>query len=304
MSIPSIFKSICIAVTALALVAQTAPVWAQARILIATTPIESPQNWEEAYSPGDWILEDMLAELEGNSTVHFIPLDAHTQGEESMNPSLEALLSKEMAGDAMPTMMSKKIPSAAQIVLRGQVKKFDPNAPSPIASKAPSIMVQEHAALQLELMLIDTLTGRTLNQRTLTVKSSDGRNPFTSSARATAEFYSASMGIAVKKAAMEAARWIESAVAKIPLEGKVIDTGPEERLVTINLGTESGIKVRDLFNVYSIKFQLKDPDTHAVLGDQYLLEGAIRVIEVQDKISRAMILAGENIKKNQLIRMK
>jgi curli biogenesis system outer membrane secretion channel CsgG len=67
------------------------------------------------------------------------------------------------------------------------------------------------------------------------------------------------------------------------VEGKIIKV--EENKAFINLGSSSGIKMGDKFNVINVGEALIDPDTGAKLGASEKQIGSGSVVEVQDKFA-------------------
>ena len=67
------------------------------------------------------------------------------------------------------------------------------------------------------------------------------------------------------------------------VEGKIIKV--EENKAYINLGSSSGIKMGDKFNVINVGEALVDPDTGAKLGASEKQIGNGSVVEVQDKFA-------------------
>ena len=67
------------------------------------------------------------------------------------------------------------------------------------------------------------------------------------------------------------------------VEGKIIKV--DENKAFINLGSSSGIKMGDKFNVINVGEALIDPDTGAKLGASEKQIGSGSVVEVQDKFA-------------------
>jgi curli biogenesis system outer membrane secretion channel CsgG len=79
------------------------------------------------------------------------------------------------------------------------------------------------------------------------------------------------------------ARVSNAAVPGGLVEGKIIKV--EGNKAYINLGTSSGIKMGDKFNVINVGEALIDPDTGAKLGASEKQTGSGAVVEVQDKFA-------------------
>jgi hypothetical protein len=79
------------------------------------------------------------------------------------------------------------------------------------------------------------------------------------------------------------ARISDAAMPGGNVEGKIIKV--EGKRAFINLGSSSGIKMGDKFNVINVGEALIDPDTGAKLGASEKQTGSGSVVEVQDKFA-------------------
>jgi len=67
-----------------------------------------------------------------------------------------------------------------------------------------------------------------------------------------------------------------------------------DKLVTINRGDGTGIVANQIWNVYAVGKELKDPDTGESLGVQEVLIGKVKVTNVLPKVSNAEIIGEDN----------
>jgi curli biogenesis system outer membrane secretion channel CsgG len=84
---------------------------------------------------------------------------------------------------------------------------------------------------------------------------------------------------------LELAKSLANRVADVVFPIKVIDK--TDKQLTINRGEGTGLAVGDLFNVFAVGKELKDPDTGEVLGRQEVKMGKARVTQVNPKTSLA-----------------
>jgi curli biogenesis system outer membrane secretion channel CsgG len=150
-------------------------------------------------------------------------------------------------------------------------------------------MVQAFATINLRF--VDTTTA----ERVLSVaadgdvKSGGGSVKGTSLSRdaewgiASDTIQKASKAVVEKLASPEYLARVTSAAASSGVEGKIIKV--EGNRAWINLGSISGIKLGDKFNVYTIGEALIDPDTGAKLGADERKTGNGSVVEVQTKFA-------------------
>ena len=87
----------------------------------------------------------------------------------------------------------------------------------------------------------------------------------------------------------------------VPLEGDLIWVDHKNNSAIINLGKANGIKVRDVFTVFSVEPSFKDPVDKVDLGERYTRKGIIKISEVQGRFSKAQILAGVDFVPGDLV---
>ena len=75
-----------------------------------------------------------------------------------------------------------------------------------------------------------------------------------------------------------------------PLEGYVVSRGPEENMITIDLGKYSGVKTGIEFTVFKEGKAIKHPKTGEVLDVERTNLGRVVIVDVRDKIAKAQIL--------------
>ncbi len=75
-----------------------------------------------------------------------------------------------------------------------------------------------------------------------------------------------------------------------PLEGYVVSRGPEENMITIDLGKYSGVKTGIEFTVFKEGKAIKHPKTGEVLDVERTNLGRVVIVDVRDRIAKAQIL--------------
>lgn len=85
----------------------------------------------------------------------------------------------------------------------------------------------------------------------------------------------------------------------IPFKGKLIKS--EGETIYTNVGARNGVKIGDTYSVYSPGEELIDPDTGESLGSDMFKVGSIRLINVQEKFSRASIETGSGFQPGHII---
>jgi len=94
---------------------------------------------------------------------------------------------------------------------------------------------------------------------------------------------------------------IANRVADVVFPAKIISK--IDRQVTINRGDGTSIAMGQMWNVYAVGNELKDPDTGEVLDVQEVLVGRVRVTSVLPKVSNAEIIGDDTITEGAIVRM-
>jgi curli biogenesis system outer membrane secretion channel CsgG len=110
-------------------------------------------------------------------------------------------------------------------------------------------------------------------------------------------------GKATRKAVNKVVELITKSMENIPWAGKIIAVNPD-RTVMIKPGAKGGVKVGDVFAVYSVGQEIIDPETGLSLGAEETKTGTIEVIDVKDQFAKAKIVSGSGFKKLDTIREK
>lgn len=110
------------------------------------------------------------------------------------------------------------------------------------------------------------------------------------------------LGQATTKALDEAVEKIVKALGKQPWQCMVADYDAQAKEVILNAGSELGVGVGDLFEVYAVTRIIKDPETGAVLGKRTAKIGLIKVMEVEKKFSTALVVEGDGFAAGAIVR--
>lgn len=110
-------------------------------------------------------------------------------------------------------------------------------------------------------------------------------------------------GKATRKAVNKVVELITKSMEKIPWAGKIIAINAD-KTVMIKPGAQGGVKVGDVFAVYSVGQEVIDPETGLSLGAEETKTGTIEVIDVKDQFAKAKIVSGSGFKKLDTVREK
>jgi hypothetical protein len=110
------------------------------------------------------------------------------------------------------------------------------------------------------------------------------------------------LGQATTKALDEAVEKIVKALGKQPWQCMVADYDAEAKEVILNAGSELGVGVGDVFEVFAVTRIIKDPETGAVLGKRTAKIGTIKVTDVEKKFATASVIEGEGFAAGAIVR--
>lgn len=193
-----------------------------------------------------------------------------------------------------------------QYVLGGKVLHFTPGKPP---SRAQIILnigeaLKQRAELEIELELTSHHLEKAIAKKRFKISSIAGTTPFDLDATRveyhSPKFQNSSIGKALLDLNHRVNEFMMTALHPLPLEAEIISVNAETKEVIINVGQIDGIDFGDLFNVYSVTMQYKDPFTEIDLGSGFVRRGVIRVKAVQEGYSKAAIIAGEGFQMGEL----
>lgn len=115
-------------------------------------------------------------------------------------------------------------------------------------------------------------------------------------------FDSTPLGKATTDAISEAVDKIVKDMADQPWSASVADWDDKAKEVTINAGSELGIKEGDAFDVYRVTKIIKDPDTGAILGKKTEKTGSIKIKSVDKKFSVATPIDGTDFNVGDIVK--
>jgi curli biogenesis system outer membrane secretion channel CsgG len=109
------------------------------------------------------------------------------------------------------------------------------------------------------------------------------------------------LGAASREAIEDAVAGILEAMEGVPWYGRVVDV--REDAVYVNAGAESGIRPTMELDVFAQGDTLIDPETGVPLGTPDRKIGTVRIAQVEDRYSVAMVAAGVGFERGQLVRV-
>jgi hypothetical protein len=263
---------------------------------LSIIPLENPTGWAAPYNPGKIIAEMLRNSVSGKGNFHLSPRPRQPR-------------SKENKGNSAETKMQSKgaqLKHPIQYILGGKILHFTPGRPP---SRAQIILnigdaLKQRAELEIELKLTSHHLEKSIARKKFKISSIAGTTPFDLDASKveydSPKFKNSSIGKALQEMNQQVNAFMMTALHPLPLEAEIISVDHEKMEVIINVGQIDGIDFGDLFNVYSVTMQYKDPFTQIDLGSGFARRGVIKVNTVQEGYSKAVIVAGKGFKMGEL----
>ena len=269
---------------------------------VQVQPFLNPPGWVGTYKPGALIsdlLKQKLLQQENVILVQFMGQESNgIKDKKEGGINRNHLVSDGRAGNSSP----------AQIIISGEIVKYRPALPINLESTKSEKRLARSAEVQFEFKIFQGQSKRFVTGFNLSEKSRDGEFPLGFSQSSlnlnSPDFYKTFMGRALSQITERVMPAIVDYLDHVSLDGQVIAVEKEEDQMIINLGQKSGVEIRDEFIVYSVDVNFPDPLYKEDIGDRLIKLGVVRVINVQEGFSEAVIMAGGDFVKGNLVRSK
>ena len=254
---------------------------------VRVEPFQNPPGWIGTYSPGQ-LASDLLKQKLRHQE----------------NVALTEFRDQENTKDAK----GKVTATPAQIIISGRIMNYRPALPINLESTKREKKISRSAEIQIEVKIFQGQTRRLVSKYVLSQNSTNGEYPLGYSQSSlnleSADFRKTFMGKALDQVMERTMPAITDYLDRVPLDGQVIAVEVEEEQMIINVGQRSGVEIRDEFVVYSVDVNYPDPLYKEDIGDRLTKLGVVRVINVQEGFSEAVIMAGGDFVKGNLVRSK
>ena len=269
---------------------------------VQVQPFQNPPGWVGTYNPGvlvSELLKKKLIQQENVILVRF--MDQTSLGTRDKNGDV-------IKGKNPVSSGIEDNSSPAQVVISGEIVKYRSALPINLESTKSEKRMSRSAEIQIEFKVFQGQTKRFVTGFVLNEKSRDGEFPLgyshSSLNLGSPDFRKTFMGIALSRITERVIPTIVDYLDRVSLDGQVIAVEKNEEQMIINLGQKSGVEVRDEFIVYSVDVNFPDPLYKEDIGDRLTKLGVVRVITVQEGFSEAVIMAGGDFVKGNLVRSK
>jgi len=269
---------------------------------VQVQPFQNPPGWVGTYKPGTLVselLKQKLLQQENVILVRFMDQEPH--GTKDKKGDLVNSKNPVLGGTAGKS-------SPAQIIISGKIVKYRPALPVHLESTKSEKRMSRSAEVQIEFKVFQGQTKRFITGFILSEKSRNGEFPLGYSQSSlnlgSPDFRKTFMGRALSQITDRIMPTIVDYLDRVPLDGQVIAVEKAEEQMIINLGQKSGVEIRDEFVVYSVDVNFPDPLYKEDIGDRLTKLGVVRVINVHEGFSEAVIMAGGDFVKGNLVRSK
>jgi hypothetical protein len=251
---------------------------------------QNPPGWIGTYNPGTLVSDLLKQKLLHQENVTLVRLA--DQGSNS---------NKDKSGNTVNA-------TSAQIIISGKIVEYRPALPINLESTKSEKRMSRSARVQIEVKIFQGQTRRLVAGFVLSESSKDGEFPLGHSQGSlnpgSPDFRKTYMGNALSQITERIMPTLGDYLDQVPLDGQVIAVEKKEGQMIINVGQRSGVEIRDEFIVYSVDVNFLDPLYKEDIGDRLTKLGVIRVINVQEGFSEAVIMAGGDFVKGNLVRSK
>ena len=287
---------------------------------LTVEPFSDPVIWKKPFKPGllySSMLEDSLADSGIFQMVELKKIESNIikklknnkeQKPEDFNKENENKKTEKDIQAKMISLTSSKSTPLSQYKIRGDILIFNPDT-NPLKkghTAKEAKFYRERAFIRANIELVNLHTGRLLAKKIFTASSGTGRKIFNLNLTEDTDyrsdkFKSHSIGRALWQLNDQVQMFIYKTLNAVPLEGDLILVDHKNNSVIINLGKANGVKVRDVFTVFSVEPSFNDPVVKVDLGDRYSRKGIIKISEVQGRFSKAQILVGVDFVPGDLV---
>lgn len=245
-------------------------------------PLENPVNWSRAFDAGALVAKMIQ---------HSIAIAGKYQLVPAARPPLEPPPSSgedEEPSDTAPLVHRHP----AQVLIQGRVLTF--KTKSETQDKEP-------AKVEVELVLKDAFTQKTLAAKKFRSEASHGRMLFQAPAEGGIDldglvFRKSAMGKALTALIHKAIPFVDSRLDRVPFIAWIISVDADNEEVIVNAGKNHGLRSKEKLYIYSMDLNFMDPLSRHNLGEKVALQGVVKVKDVLDNYSVGEIVAGEDFK--------
>ncbi len=263
----------------------------------------NPLNWEEElYDPGMVVSNAINHMGETDPRLIWVTIEAAKKNVDDETDDPLAMGFDE--GESEKKKEEKKLP--VQFILEAELVVFRPHVDIPESMIGMSLEEESFAEIQMHLKVVDYYTQRVVSQKHIWAVGAGGSKPFPNSPDSLIpghpDFQDTSMGNAIENLGEKVFHYLAQVLNEIPLDSQVLFVDENLDQVTLNVGMKHGVRVGEEFTIYKLTRNVEDPITGADLGDLFRRLGVVRIMEVGEGFSEAMVQVGANFRQGMIAR--
>ena len=263
--------------------------------IVAVMDLENKSGWS-GYEIGSGMADMLVTELMGTKRVKVIEREQLKKVMEEQQLGMSGMITPQTAAQIGKLL-------GCQYIITGSITEYGTSSGG---ASALGIGIKKNTAVAaLDIRAIDTSTGSILAAVSGKGSKSSGQLDLSGNGLPTdvslgsPEFNSSQIGQAVREACKQAA---DKMVTSFSGEWASSIVKVEDKIVTISGGLNANLKKGDVFVVVRKGEAMTDPDTGEVLGSEDKEVGKIKITEVLDKMSKAVILQGDGIQRGDAVK--
>ncbi len=263
--------------------------------IVAVMDLENKSSWAGS-EIGSGMADMLVTELMGTKRVKVIEREQLKKVMEEQQLGMSGMITPQTAAQIGKLL-------GCQYIITGSITEYGTSSGG---AAAMGIGIKKNTAVAaLDIRAINTSTGEILAAVSGKGSKSSGQLDLsgnglpTDVALGSPEFNSSQIGQAVRGACKQAA---DKMVTSFSGEWSSSIVKVEDKVVTISGGVNAGLKKGDVFVVMRKGEAMTDPDTGEVLGSEDKEVGKIKITDVLEKMSKAVVLQGEGVQRGDIVK--
>lgn len=261
---------------------------------------KSGWSWYTGGSPGDGMADMLTTELVKSGKYTVIERDQIAKIMQEQNMGMSGRVTEQSAAKVGKLL-------GVELAVMGAVTEFGASKGG-TGGRIKGIRLgvsKQKASVAIDVRIVNTNTGEILAAENVRKEKSKGGISVSTPKggfRNRTDFDRSLAGQATREAVESIMTLIEAQMQAVPWEGKVIMVRGSD--IYIKPGSNAGVKVGDVFNVYSKGEALIDPDTGLSLGSAETQVGTLKITSMVPggKAAVARAASGSGFEKGQLVR--
>lgn len=282
-------------ILSLVLLSVSVSLFAAGTPLVAVMDLENKSGWH-GHDIGSGMSDMLVTELLSTKKVKVIEREQLKKVMAEQQLGMSGMLTSESAAKIGKLL-------GCQYIITGSITEYGTSSGG--AAIAGIGVKKNTAVAALDIRVIDTTTGQIVSAASGKGSKSSGALDLSGGVLPTdvsigsRDFNSSQIGQAVREACKQAADKIVGEIAG-EWSGSIVSVAGT--VITINGGKNVGLVKGDVFSIIRKGEALTDPETGESLGSEDTEIGTIKVTEVLEKMSKAVVVKGEGFQRGDAVK--